>query len=289
MTPITRKSGITPDEKMRMQLYSLIKKTDEVDNSISMIGNVYKLDETSDFRQILNKAKIKYRDITLTKDWNEYQDLAKSKYLVYTNPAAEKSCKALATTLDKKYFYFPISYTKTDIKEQNQKLCNLLGTKAFDTSEIETEIETLSNTLKALLENWKIVLDYSATSRVLNLARFLIDLDLNIEKVYLDSVTALDKKDFNYLKDKKKDLILSSPTHPSARFLHRETSEKVLAIGQKCAYYENTSNFVNLIEGGSYWGFDGLKNLLKDIIDAVKVEKDVSSIIQVKGWGCEKC
>ncbi|MGD1815948.1 MAG: nitrogenase component 1 [Pleomorphochaeta sp.] len=289
MTPITRKSGITPDEKMRMQLYSLIKKTDEVDNSISMIGNVYKLDETSDFRQVLNKAKIKYRDITLAKDWNEYQDLAKSKYLVYTNPAAEKSCKALATTLDKQYFYFPINYTKSEIIEQNQKLCNLLGLEEFDTSKIEAEIETLSNTVKTLLENWKIVLDYSATSRVLNLARFLIELDLNVEKVYLDSVTALDKKDFIYLKEKKSDLILSSPTHPSARFLHKERSEKVLAIGQKCAYYENTSNFVNLIEGGSYWGFDGLKNLLRDIIDAVKAKKDVSSIIQVKGWGCEKC
>ncbi len=45
---------------------------------------------------------------------------------------------------------------------------------------------------------------------------------------------------------------------------------------KKSAYFEGTSNFVNLIEGGSYWGFDGLKLLILDIIDAVKEEKDVS-------------
>ncbi|MGD1822096.1 MAG: nitrogenase component 1 [Pleomorphochaeta sp.] len=286
MTPITRKSGITPDEKMRKQLYSLIEENTKVDNSISMIGNVYSFDEDSDLRQILSLAKINYRDITMCKKWEDYQDLGKSSFFIYSNPAAEKGCISLSKKLNKDNYFLPISYTREEIIKNNQKICNLVGLSSFNTEKIEKEINLLIKKIQKLLKEWKIVLDYSATPRVINLTRFLLDLGLNVEKVYLDSVSTCDKDDFLYLQENYKDLIISSPTHPSARFLHKENKENILAIGQKSAYYEGTSNFVNLIEGNTYWGFNGLKKLLLDIIDAISYKKDVSKIIQIKGWGC---
>jgi len=290
MTPITRKSGITPDEKMRRQLYSLIndENKDVSDNSITMVANVYALDETSDFRQILKKANVNYRDITLSKTWQDYQDLGKSKCFAYTNLAAEKACKTLSSRLEKKSYYYPICYRKEDIRKNNKQLCELVNLKSFDTEVIENEIDILIEEVKVLLKDFSIVLDYTATARVLNLTRFFIELGLNVKKVYLDSVNNSDREDFIYLKENCENLILSSPTHPAARFLHNKenSSEKILAIGQKCAYFEGTSNFVNLVEGNSYCGFDGLEKLLIDIIDAINNKKDVSSIIQVKGWGC---
>ncbi len=67
----------------------------------------------------------------------------------------------------------------------------------------------------------------------MNLTRFLVDLNLDVEKVYIDAVSKSDEIDFFYLKEMKPNLILVSPTHPSARFFHKKETRKVLAIGQK--------------------------------------------------------
>ena len=60
----------------------------------------------------------------------------------------------------------------------------------------------------------------------------------------------------------------------------------MLAIGQKAAYFTGTSHFVNILEGGGLYGFDGICKISEMIRDAYLNEKDTKSIIQVKGWGC---
>ena len=62
--------------------------------------------------------------------------------------------------------------------------------------------------------------------------------------------------------------------------------EKVVAIGQKAAYFCDTPYFVNMLEGGGFWGFDGIVHLAEAVCDAVINEKDTKKIIQIKGWGC---
>ena len=61
---------------------------------------------------------------------------------------------------------------------------------------------------------------------------------------------------------------------------------KLLAIGQKAAYFTGTGYFINLLEGGDQYGFDGICRLAKEMREAILAEQDVPSIIQVKGWGC---
>lgn len=290
MTPITRKSGITPDEKMRSQLYELIdenyKKINT--NSITMIGNVYCLDSFSDIRRICEQNSIGYKDITLTKKWEDYQKLGESSLLVYTNPAAAKAADRLGKRLHKKVLFIPVLYRLEDIKINNEKLLSALNITSFDYQNYEAEIKTLIETLKMDLKNWKVVIDYTSTSSPLNLARFLIENGIEVYKIYLDAIKAQDKKDFEWLNKIRPEIIFSSPTHPAARFHHLgdHQKEKILAIGQKAAYFEGTSHFVNLVESGSYQGFGGLYELLKDMQNSIKKEKNVSEIIQIKGWGC---
>ena len=62
--------------------------------------------------------------------------------------------------------------------------------------------------------------------------------------------------------------------------------QKLLAIGQKAAYFTNTNYLVNMLEGGGLYGFDGIMHLCGLIRDGFLHEKDTKSIIQVKGWGC---
>ena len=67
---------------------------------------------------------------------------------------------------------------------------------------------------------------------------------------------------------------------------NREKKE-LLAIGPKAAWFEGTEYFVNLIDYGGMWGFDGIQKLAGLMIQAWQEKKDVREIIPRKGWGCD--
>ena len=84
--------------------------------------------------------------------------------------------------------------------------------------------------------------------------------------------------------------MLYATVHPKMGMLQRKEAgtgrDDVLAIGQKAAYFTATKHFVNILEGGGMYGFDGICRLSALIRAAALNEKDTEKIIQVKGWGC---
>ena len=66
----------------------------------------------------------------------------------------------------------------------------------------------------------------------------------------------------------------------------KKEKSKVLAIGQKAAYFENTNHFVNVVEGGGMLGYDAVLHTLELMREAYLEEKDMRSLIQIKGMGC---
>ena len=79
------------------------------------------------------------------------------------------------------------------------------------------------------------------------------------------------------------------PSMPGMRFASREREQKVLALGQKAAYFAGTPHFVNVVECGGMFGFDGICRLAKLMEEAFCEEKDTKSLIQIKGLGCGCC
>ena len=51
------------------------------------------------------------------------------------------------------------------------------------------------------------------------------------------------------------------------RVYPRNPQEKILAIGQKAAYFSGTEHFVNMVEGGGLHGYDGICVLFQKISD----------------------
>ena len=68
-----------------------------------------------------------------------------------------------------------------------------------------------------------------------------------------------------------------------------DESEKILAIGQKAAYFVHTPYFVNIADGGGMYGLDGLKRMAEEISTAFKEKKDTKKLISHKGIGCDSC
>lgn len=88
MNPILRKSGLTPDQLMRKQLYSLLKPRAQ-DAGINILGNCFETDETSELVKIIRLAKRPLRDITQCRTYEDYQNMAASTLHIAYNPPAK--------------------------------------------------------------------------------------------------------------------------------------------------------------------------------------------------------
>ena len=164
-----------------------------------------------------------------------------------------------------------------------------LGSRQFEhepkISECKNRLLHLSN----ILGETKISIDYTAVSRPFELAKLLCEHGFNVFRIYADSVSAGDKSAFLWLKENAPEIEIFATVHPKMRVLSRESSEKTLAIGQKAAYFTGTQNFVNMVEGGGLWGYEGILKLCDKIEDAFLYEKDAKKLIQIKGLGCGCC
>lgn len=286
MNPIMRKSGMTPDEIMRRQLYSLLDKTDKKDNGINICGNNYKTDDTSDLVRLIKMSKYKLRDITMCKTFNEYEEMSKSKINVTYQPVAYKGMDEISEKLGQELVYIPISYDADTIKEYLTQLSYKINVdiNKFDFKEKEA-FDALKEA-KKIIGDTAIAIDYTFTPAPFSLAKLLLDYGFNVKKIYVDSIS--EKEVFKEVKDKygDRDILVYPTVNVAMRTNDRKQKEKHLALGQKATYFTNTNNFVNEVECGGHYGFDGIKILAINMIDAFKKEKDASKLIQKKGLGC---
>lgn len=61
---------------------------------------------------------------------------------------------------------------------------------------------------------------------------------------------------------------------------------KLVAIGQKSAYFKNTNYFVNIVENDGMYGYRGIRRLMALLAEAAAEEKPMRELVQIKGWGC---
>ena len=285
MNPIMRKSGMTPDELMRRQLYSLLDKTDKKDNGINICGNNYKTDDTSDLVRLIKTSKYKLRDITLCKNFNEYEDMAKSKINVTYLPVAFKGVEEISEKLGQENVYIPISYDAETIKKNLTRLAEKIGVDISKFDFKEKEAFDALKKAKDIIGDTAIAIDYTFTPAPFSLAKLLLDNGFNVKKIYADSIS--EKEVFKELQEKYGDRVYLYPTvNAVMRTNERVQKEKYLALGQKATYFTNTNNFVNEVECCGHYGFDAMRILAKNMIDAFKNEKDASNLIQKKGLGC---
>ena len=123
----------------------------------------------------------------------------------------------------------------------------------------------------------------------MSLARCLLEHGFRVTRIYADSIAADDQEDFRWLQEHAPDIALYATVQVKLRVLPRETQTPTLAIGQKAAYFTGTQHFVNIVEGGGMYGFDGLRRLAELMEEAHRTERDARDFIQQKGLGCDSC
>lgn len=291
MNPTMRKNGLTPDQIMRKQLYSLWKPRPLDTRAVNLIGNDRATKESSELVRMIRRAGFELRDITLCRTYEKYQRMAGSFLNLTYIPAAKASGDNLTERFGQRHLYLPLSYSYAEIEQNYALLAEALGISVPDFSEEKERAEhALTKTLDIIRET-PVELDYTATPRPLGLARLLTEHGFRVKTVYADVFTGEEQNDFVWLRRNLPELKLCATVHVKMRFAGKGVHEtgKVLAIGQKAAYFSGSPYFVDLVAGGGQYGFDGIANLAELMTEAFLQPKDTETVIQHKGWGCESC
>ena len=308
MDPIMQKHGLTPDQKLRKAMYDpfITKEPDPL--TVTLVGSDFVLDESSDIKRLLRSTGHTLRELPACKTWAEYQQLGSAEIFVSCYPPAKYGAAMLTERLNRTHLYLPGCFDYGEIKEEIRNLIKELqagwsredtsNTKCADITSEEIEAfyqreitlcEDSINHAKSIIGDTPVVLDYLYHPRPLGLAKLLLEHGFHVTTVYLDSISPEEKPAFDWLKLHHPDLELRATIQTKMRVLPRGTEGKVLAIGQKAAWFSGSRNFVNMVQGGGLWGFDGIRGTMELMTEAFLEEKDPEDLIVRKGWGCESC
>jgi len=292
MNPTMRKSGPTPDQIMRRQLYAPLKRPEKQNpRAVSVIGNDLGLDPECELVRMIRENGYDYWDITLCRTYEEYKSLAESALLLTTIPAAVHGASILAERLGVRHLDLTMSCSPESIESSLKLLAEALVLPEPDFREAREQAEEALRAAKEEIGDTPIALDYTAVPRPVSLARLLLDRGFRVTRIYADVFLPEERDDFEYLRKTYPDLTVSAAVHAKMRFAPRfaETGDGVLAIGQKAAWFCGTRHFVNIVSGGGLYGYSGLVRLAGLMLDAFREEKNTEEVIRRKGFGCESC
>ena len=298
MDPIMQKTGPTPDQKLRLAMYDAVQERKADPKCVTVLGSDFALDEGSDICRILKKNEILLREIPTCETWEDYQNLGEGSLILNCYPAGKFGAEKQAERLGRPFLYLPGSFDYGEIQEQEEKLLGMLGqqnnrkTGKINGLDIEKEIRECEEALShahQIIGDTPIAVDYLFHPRPLGLTKLLLTHGFQVQSVFLDSISPEEKEVFFWLKENYPEMKLISTVRPEMRVRTRQQSEKILAIGQKAAWFTGSRNFVNMVQGGGLWGFDGIRHTAQLMVEAFHEEKDPENLIVRKGWGCESC
>ena len=283
MTPVLRKR-IAPDARNRRQIYSLLRKCHARDDGVTIFGDVRPMLAYSDIAGIIHSSGRPLRTITSTRTYDEYQALSRSSTALIVNPVAKAALQWAVENLDMEPLALSCGWSISENTHMLKALASRFGVSWSPERGLEA-IETSLATARSALGNTPIAIDYTATTRPLSLARFLIENGFNVVHLFIDAFLPADIEDLHWLQKHAPTLSVSPTVDPRMAFTRME-SKHILAIGQKAAFFCQTPYFVNIIEGDGMDGLTGTAHLLDLMADAIEHPKNARDIIQVKALGC---
>ena len=294
MTPTMRKT-FEPMVMMKKSLYSPIKKLLEDPKKIGLIGCDRATDKTCEIYSVLKEAGMNMWDITECKTYGDYLSLGEASMLISYLPVVSYAAKALTGKLGVNHLAIDLSYDEEEIEANLKAFGDAVKVNDdFLKSLIDTNKEKAKESLlkaKEIIKDSPIAIDATATPRPLGLALLLKQYGFNVRRIYADAFSPKEKNAFDKLCKLDGDIEFFPLMDPTMLYASDElkASSEYLCIGQNCAFFCQTRKFVNIIEGGGMYGFDGIRHLGEMMIDSFNNEKDLKLTISYKGLECESC
>lgn len=310
MTPTMRKSTLNPDKMMRKRLYAAIKPLKTDDRDVLLCGNCFSVSETSEIKTLIKKAGKRLLELPAIDNYSDYKKLGAAGLIISNLSVAKDAADELAEKLGIKSLQIPFSFGYEEIRDNLEKLAKEIGT-TYDTFEADkARADEALRKAHDVIGNGEIAVDGMITTRPYSLARLLAEHGFNVVTVFSDSVGG-EEADYEWLEKHVKGIRFEKCVSPEMRTYSFKASvqcdplgacgtntasdvnnnipTKILALGQKAAYFTQTGYFVDMVENGPLYGFDGIAELSRMMTDAFINVKDLKKTLDIKGWGCESC
>ena len=269
MDPIMRKNGLTPDQETRNSMYEPLRPRPMRPKTVTVLGGDFALDETSDLVRMLERGGYTLRQIQSCKSYEEYLALAEGALFLSTYPGGKYGAEQAAKRLNRPHLYLPACFGYEEITAHLNALAAALGLPAVDPAERIAACEAALAGAKAAIGETPVSIDYTFHPRPLGLARLLLEHGFRVETVYLDAASEEERADFRWLQENAPSLRLTATVQVGMRVQPR--NDPGLSLGQKAAWFTGTRHFVNLVEGGGLYGFDGVCRLAEQMKEAAAV------------------
>ena len=287
MTP-TMRLTISPVAQCSRQLYMGLKPLPQNPKAVNLIGCDRPTDENSELLRIIRGAGLVLHDLPLCKTYAEYLQMAESRLNIAYLPTAHAALDALEETLGIPQLYLPARFDFDGLRENYRQLCDALGIACPDFSDEAAAADAALRAAKETIGETAVAVDYTAVSRPFELAKLLCEYGFHVKYIVADAAGE-DADAFAWLKENRPDILLYSPTNVNMLHQHEHAPEKVLAVGQKAAYYFAADRFVNFVVNGGYYGFAGISAIAALMQDAYRNPKDRRPLLRHKGYGCDSC
>ena len=287
MDPIMRRKS-PPVPSLWRQIHRLLPKTEKRADQVNLAGNCFVYGEFCDLNALLEKSGIKVMDVNTCKTYDEFLSMGASCAVFTFHNTARAAGKDMELRLGQKWIALNPGYDFDMIDADLRKAASVLSIAPPDGEEIlrqrQLTMEEIEKT-RQQLKDTPLSIDYTAVDRPLELALFLSEHGFRVETLFLDNFTESEEV-FEKLKERLPDLKIYQSLGWNIRKMERGFDGKIVAVGQKSAYFHNTDYFVNIVENEGMYGYRGIRRLMQLIREADAEAKPMRQLVQVKGWGC---
>ena len=246
---------------------------------------------------MVENAGYAFWDLYRCRTFDDYMDMAEAKLNIVYEPLALMAAEELKKRLGQEYLYLSFSFDFDELEDNYRKLAAALETEKPDFSGLQKKADEAMLRAKEVIGDTPVAVDYTFTFRILSFARMLLEYGFRVTEIYADAFAAEDEENFRWIREHFPDVIISATNRPEMRFLYHGDDAgdggterpRVLAVGQKAAYFAGTPYFVNMVEGNGYQGIAGARAMVRCIAEAYDAEKDTKDLVPRKGLGCESC
>ena len=288
MHPIMRRTS-PPVPTLWRQMYRVLKPGSEPDpRQVSILGCEFPMGAECDAAVHLGKNGIRISDVTGSHTYDEFLEMSRSSLNLLFHKSGMKAAKDLKIRLGQPFFMLHPSFDYDVIDKDMRELSELLGIPApseEETGSLREMAERAAEEARETLSGTAVSVDGTAVDEPLSLCCYLLEHGIRVETLFVDSFTESEDV-FQRLRALKPDLMVYSALNWNMRRIDRGFPEPVTAIGQRSAYFHDTNHFVDLVNGGGLYGYRGIIRLMELLKEAHMTEKDMRSLIQVKGWRC---
>lgn len=282
----------------------------------AVLGSNVPLEEGNDIARLLAGAGSQGRAARLLQapscsTYEEFCRMGEADVFLSNVPNGREGAVQTAQRLGKKSLHMPMSFSYEEIRAGLEALREAAAERGCFLSPLDYEAEEqacedVMKRLLALVKDTEIRIDYASHPTPVGLARYLLQRGFRVTKIYLNAFLPEDAENVEWMRIHAPQVRYAATVQPECRVLDRRDGEpdcgisdqrgaagaadcRILAVGPHAAWFSGTKHFVNLVEGGGLYGYQGIRRMAALMEDAYLHEKDAEDIVPRKGLGCESC